>query len=414
RHPSDPSWTPARPSADGRHHRRLCGAKLLDRARARRGVHLWCGVVGFATLTPAAGVRGSVAGSGGRRLGGDRGSRPPRDSSGVDSRRHRRGGHRALRAVERRRRAWTGLRTHRARQGCATTACLLSARARRGVAGVDRVVRAFPARTRRRLDLRRSGVRLAGDGAVDGQRDQRARLSAGHGRGGAVRHAGAVRESRRRPRAAARRSTPARMIAARTWRRLGGTDRAATLLLTALVAAVIVVPLASHQNPIDIGDVLALRLLPPFARDPHGDFHLFGTDRFGRDLFVRMMLAGRVSLAVGIVGSLMASAVGTIVSAVAAWSGGVVDRVLMALADALLAIPRLVLLLVCAALWQPGLATVVVVLIATGWMGVSRLVRAELLGVRALPYVDAATAMGASPQRVLWRHALPNALGPAI
>src|SRR6185437_12325450 len=55
RHPSDPSWTPARPSADGRHHRRLCGAKLLDRARARRGVHLWCGVVGFATLTLAAG-----------------------------------------------------------------------------------------------------------------------------------------------------------------------------------------------------------------------------------------------------------------------------------------------------------------------------------------------------------------------
>ena len=173
------------------------------------------------------------------------------------------------------------------------------------------------------------------------------------------------------------------MIASRTWRRLGGTDRAATLLLAALVAAVIVVPFASHQNPIDIGDVLALRLLPPGAHDAHGDFHLFGTDRFGRDLFVRMMLAGRVSLAVGVVGSIMASAVGTIVGAVSAWTGGVVDRVLMALADALLAIPRLVLLLVCAALWQPGLATVVVVLIATGWMGVSCLIRAELLGVRS-------------------------------
>ena len=204
------------------------------------------------------------------------------------------------------------------------------------------------------------------------------------------------------------------MIGSRAWRRLDGTDRAALLLLAALVVAVILVPLASHQNPIDIGDVLALRLLPPGARDARGDFHLFGTDRFGRDLFVRMMLAGRISLAVGVVGSLMASAVGTIVGAVAAWTGGAVDRVLMAFADALLAIPRLVLLLVCAALWQPGLATVVVVLIATGWMGVSRLVRAELLGVRALPYVDAATAMGASPQRVLWRHALPNALGPAI
>jgi peptide/nickel transport system permease protein len=91
-----------------------------------------------------------------------------------------------------------------------------------------------------------------------------------------------------------------------------------------------------------------------------------------------------------------------------------VDTVLMGLSDALLALPRLVLLLVCAALWRPGLATVVVVLVATGWMGVARLVRAELLGVRTQPYVDAATALGASGARVLWRHAIPNSLGPAI
>jgi peptide/nickel transport system permease protein len=80
----------------------------------------------------------------------------------------------------------------------------------------------------------------------------------------------------------------------------------------------------------------------------------------------------------------------------------------------LLALPRLVLLLVCAALWRPGLTTVVVVLIATGWMGVARMVRAELLGVRMQPYVYAATALGASSWRVLLRHALPNAIGPAV
>jgi peptide/nickel transport system permease protein len=73
-----------------------------------------------------------------------------------------------------------------------------------------------------------------------------------------------------------------------------------------------------------------------------------------------------------------------------------------------------VLLLVCAALWQPGLATVVAVLVATGWMGVARMIRAEVLGVSAQPYVQAAIAIGARPWRVLWRHALPNALGPAI
>lgn len=185
-------------------------------------------------------------------------------------------------------------------------------------------------------------------------------------------------------------------------------------LLVALAAAVTFVPLLSKQDPIAIGDVLALRLLPPLSRDHTGAFHLLGTDRFGRDLFVRMMLAGRISLAVGIVGSLFASAVGTAVGAVSAWLGGFVDRTLMAISDALLALPRLVLLLVCAALWQPGLLTVVLVLVLTGWMGVARLVRAELLGIKARPYVDAATALGASSRRVLLRHALPNSLGPAI
>jgi len=197
-------------------------------------------------------------------------------------------------------------------------------------------------------------------------------------------------------------------------RRARSVDGVALAMLLALVALVLAVPALSHQDPLAIGDVLALRLLPPFARDTHGAFHLLGTDRFGRDLFVRMMLAGRISLAVGIAGSLLASGLGTGVGAVAASVGGWTDRTLMAVGDALLAMPRLVLLLVCAALWRPGLATVIVVLVATGWMGVARLVRAELLGVRTQPYVDAATALGASSRRVLWRHALPNALGPAI
>jgi len=197
-------------------------------------------------------------------------------------------------------------------------------------------------------------------------------------------------------------------------RRMWSTPVLATIALIALALAVIVVPMLSKQDPLGIGDVLALRLSPPWSRDGHGTFHLLGTDRFGRDLFVRMMLAGRISLAVGIVGSLLASALGTAIGALAAWLNGKADAILMAVADALLALPRLVLLLVCAALWRPGFTTVVAVLVATGWMGVARIVRAELLGVKTQPFIDAATALGASSQRVLWRHALPNALGPAI
>lgn len=196
--------------------------------------------------------------------------------------------------------------------------------------------------------------------------------------------------------------------------RLDRTEWASAVLLVLLAAGAILVPMLARHDPLAIGDVLALRLVPPLSRDARGDFHLLGTDAFGRDLFVRMMLAGRISLAVGVAGSVLAGVLGTIVGAAAAWYGGLVDRASMALADALLAVPRLVLLLVCASLWRPGLRTVVVVLIATGWMGVARLVRGEVLGVRARPFVDAARALGARPARVLWRHALPNALGPAI
>jgi peptide/nickel transport system permease protein len=188
----------------------------------------------------------------------------------------------------------------------------------------------------------------------------------------------------------------------------------AFVVVVLLVLAVLLVPALAQRDPLRIEDVLARRLVPPFGRDAHGVFHLLGTDRFGRDLFVRMMLAGRLSLLVGVAGAVLAGALGTLLGALAGWSGRMMDRGLMALADLLLALPRLVLLLVGVALWQPGLTTILVVLVATGWMGIARLVRAEVIAVRARPFVPAATALGARPLRVLVRHVLPNAIGPAL
>ncbi|HJU88816.1 MAG TPA: ABC transporter permease [Gemmatimonadaceae bacterium] len=190
--------------------------------------------------------------------------------------------------------------------------------------------------------------------------------------------------------------------------------RAGLFVLLMMAIAALVGPELAPADPRAIGDVVASRLLPPLSTDAGGHFHLLGTDGFGRDILARMLLAARVSLLVGIVGSVLAGIIGIVIGAVAGWRGGVVDRVAIALNDALLAIPRIVLLLVCAALWRPGAATVVAVLVATGWMSIARLVRAEVLGVRVRPFVEAATALGAGQSRILWRHVLPNAMGPAI
>lgn len=192
------------------------------------------------------------------------------------------------------------------------------------------------------------------------------------------------------------------------------TERLAGGLLITLVIGAIVVPEVARQDPLAIDDVLGARLVGPLSTDDAGRFHLLGTDRFGRDLFVRMMLAGRLSLAIGVAGSAMAGLMGIAVGAAAGWWRGGFDRLSMAVSDAMLAIPRLILLLLCAALWSPGTTTVVVVLAATGWMGVARLVRAEVIGARGQPWADAARAVGTTPRRVLLRHVLPNALGPAI
>ncbi|HCT57385.1 MAG TPA: peptide ABC transporter permease [Gemmatimonas aurantiaca] len=185
------------------------------------------------------------------------------------------------------------------------------------------------------------------------------------------------------------------------------------ITLTAMVVLAIIVPLFAPASTGSIGDVIATRLVPPLGRDALGHWHLLGTDAFGRDLFVRLWVGARISLAVAVAGSALSGVIGIALGAVAGWRAGWFDRVISAAGDALLAIPRLVLLLVIAALWGPGLWVVIVVLGLTGWMAVMRLVRAEVQQVRQQSYVEGADALGVPSWRVLARHVLPNAVGSA-
>lgn len=194
------------------------------------------------------------------------------------------------------------------------------------------------------------------------------------------------------------------------WRTMGWPG----VLLVAMLAAAVVVPMLAGNEARSIGDVLGRRLTPPFSRDGLGDWHLLGTDAFGRDLFVRLWIGARLSLLVGVAGSVLSAVLGVMLGALAGWRGGWTDRLIVALSDALLAIPRLVLLLVIAALWSPGLGVVIIVLALTGWMSVMRLVRADVQGVRVLAYVEGATALGVPSSRLIRRHVLPNALGSAL
>ena len=188
----------------------------------------------------------------------------------------------------------------------------------------------------------------------------------------------------------------------------------ATGVLMAMTLAAILVPALASDGARDIGDVLATRLVAPFSRDGHGVWHLLGTDAFGRDLLVRLWTGARISLGVGVTGSALSGVLGVALGALAGWRGGLVDRAIVAVGDALLAIPRLVLLLVIASLWGPGLGVVITVLGLTGWMSVMRLVRADVQGVRELAYVEGAHALGVPSWRVLRRHVLPNAMGSAL
>ncbi len=186
-----------------------------------------------------------------------------------------------------------------------------------------------------------------------------------------------------------------------------GPARAGAAILCLVILGALVAPIFL-QSPTAQPDI-------QHGGQPPSPGHLMGTDQLSRDVLTRVASGGRVSLAVAAVAVALSVTIGALFGLAAGYWGGAVDALIMRLVDAALAIPRLFLLLLLLALWERiPLAAFILIVGATGWFGTSRLVRAEVLRLRETDYVRAARALGAGPGRIMFRHLLPNALGPLL
>ncbi|MFG3259639.1 ABC transporter permease [Streptomyces sp. NPDC048172] len=181
--------------------------------------------------------------------------------------------------------------------------------------------------------------------------------------------------------------------------------RASVGLVALVVLVVVLVPLLF---PLDEQAVdMANKLQPPSWAHP------FGTDDVGRDVLLRSVYGLRVSLIVGVVAALAATVIGTAVGAAAGGAGGRTDRLVMRVVDVFSSVPHLLLGIFIVAMFRPGIWPVVISVGLTHWLSTARIVRAEVLSLRARPYVDAAISGGASRWRVAVRHLLPGVLPQA-
>ena len=180
----------------------------------------------------------------------------------------------------------------------------------------------------------------------------------------------------------------------------------AALWAIGLVAVAVFAPHAAPYDPahIDVGRVLEAPSVT----------HWMGTDELGRDVLSRMMYGSRISLSVGFVAVFIATFVGVLVGASAGYFGGWVDRFNMTVVDVFLCFPTYFLILACIAFLEPALFHIMVIIGLTGWMGTARLLRAEILSLKEREFVLAARGLGASHARILFRHLVPNAMGPVF
>src|SRR5688572_2302529 len=187
------------------------------------------------------------------------------------------------------------------------------------------------------------------------------------------------------------------------------SSRIALVVLGIIVLTGLLAPLIAPYDPAAQPDIVALKDLPPSLAHP------FGTDPYSRDVLSRVIYGARLSLLIGVLATIVSLTLGVAYGAIAGYAGGLVDAVMMRVLDAFLSIPRLLLLIGVLVAWpRLSIASLVLFLGLTGWFGLSRIVRGQVLALKHAEFVTAARALGASRRRILWRHLLPNLVSPIV
>ncbi|MGQ0732282.1 MAG: ABC transporter permease [Acidobacteriota bacterium] len=194
------------------------------------------------------------------------------------------------------------------------------------------------------------------------------------------------------------------------WRRFRANRLAvAALMVIALMCVLAVLaPLIAPYDPSAIDNVLATRYQPPSAA------HLFGTDDFGRDLFSRALFGARVSLSIGVLATIVAVGFGTLYGSMAGHFGGPIDNVLMRIIDVVIAFPTFFLMLMLVGLFEADIVALVLILGFTSWTQTARLVRGEILALKARDFIEGARAIGLPARLIMVRHLIPNALASVL
>lgn len=177
-------------------------------------------------------------------------------------------------------------------------------------------------------------------------------------------------------------------------------------IIIALVLIAIAAPLIATHNPsaIDIKEALK----------PPSQEHFFGTDQLGRDIFSRMVFATRIALSIGLVAVGIAAVIGVILGSIAGFYGGRVDTFIMRFVDVMLCFPAFFLILAVVAIVGPNIFNIMFIIGLTSWMGMARLIRAEILSLKTRDFVSASRALGASNLYIITRHLIPNGIGPVL